>query len=79
MSGVEFNEPQLAKTYSAAQKSSLLVRFVMGMGLAKDAKGAQKVLVIIALLLMGVALYVLVTGVFGSVQAPPNEAEVMRG
>lgn len=79
MSGVEFNEPQLARTYPVAQKNSLLVRFVMGMGLAKDAQGAQRVLIIVALLLMGVALYVFFTGVFGSVQAPPNEVEVMRG
>ena len=79
MSGVEFNEPQLAKSYPAARKPSVLVRLVMGLGLAKDEKGAQGVLLITALLLLGVMVAVLITGVFGGGQAPLDEAEVLRG
>ena len=79
MSGVEFNEPQLARAQPLVPKSSLLVRSVMSLGLAKDAKGAQTVLLFVALLLLAVMGFVFMTGVFGSGQAPADEAEVLRG
>jgi hypothetical protein len=79
MSGVEFNEPQIARSGTIARKSSFFARLVIGTGLAKDEKGAQGVLLITALFLLGVMAAVLITGVFGGSQAPLNEAEVLRG
>lgn len=61
MSDVEFNEPQYASTNRAsfANKQSTFERLVISTGLAKDSKGAQRVLLIISVLMLIIAAFVI--------------------
>lgn len=59
MADVEFNEPQYAASArsSRASKGSAFERLIVSMGLAKDSKGAQRVLLIISILMLIIAAF----------------------
>ena len=56
MSDVSFNEPTYGPAKVRARKPSLLTRLVFSLGLAKTEAGAQRVLLIIALVSAGAAV-----------------------
>lgn len=61
MSDVEFNEPQYAASarVSRQNKQSSFEKIVISTGLAKDSKGAQRVLLIISILMLIIAAFVI--------------------
>ncbi|HWU24633.1 MAG TPA: hypothetical protein VN086_02680 [Candidatus Paceibacterota bacterium] len=61
MSDVEFNEPEYAATARSSRtaKQSRFERLVLSTGLAKDSKGAQRVLLIISILMLVIAAFLM--------------------
>lgn len=61
MSDVEFNEPEYAASAHASRqrKESRFERLVFSTGLAKDSKGAQRVLLIASVIMLIIAGFLL--------------------
>lgn len=61
MTDVEFNEPQYASSSRVSQsaKQSRFERLVISTGLAKDSKGAQRVLLIVSVVMLLIAAYLI--------------------
>lgn len=75
MEPVSFNEPNYAPQ-SPQRKTGILTRLVISLGLAKDEKSAQTVLLIVAVIIFGAAVTVAVTGgVVGSGQPASTPIE----
>lgn len=79
MTEIQFNEP-LPVAPVRTERQTLLSALVIKTGLAKDLAGAQKVLLILALIAFGATAAVLFVG--NSTQGPTPqelEAEILRG
>lgn len=57
---VEFNEPTSARSVTRVSRLSLLSRVVIGLGLAKNEKESQKVLVVVLLITLCATVLVFV-------------------
>jgi len=82
MTDVEFNEPNYATRASgipAAGGSSAFSRLVIKTGLAKDEKGAQRVLLIIAILAIVIAAFVFFGGHKSAPEVPPPAVGAVPG
>lgn len=74
MENVQFNEPEYGARVSAQKQASGLSRLVMKAGLAKDDAGAQRVLLIIAILAVVATAIILWTVMAPA--APPPETDL---
>lgn len=71
MSEVEFHEPAYGSPAPATRKESALSRLVMKLGLASDEKGAQRVLLVVALAAIAAAVaFALSSGSSGLPESP---------
>ena len=60
MGNVTFDEPEAGRR-PVAQKQSGLTSLVIGMGLAKDAKGAQKILLLVVVIAIALSVFLILS------------------
>lgn len=72
MSNISFDEEQTsARPTQIASRDPVLVRMVMGWGLAKDRKGAEVILVVVAIVAGIIAIAIPLLSVPGKAVPPP--------
>lgn len=73
---IQFDEERTYARRVGGKKSSGLTKMVMSMGLAKSESGAQGVLLVVAVIALGIAGYLVMSGAAsGTLPAPvPNAA-----
>lgn len=76
---VQFDEEQsVTRAARAEPRASSLTRFIIKMRLAKDNQGAQRVLLIIAVLAIIVALWISFVGVFSTNSESPSSKPIIK-